>query len=77
MKERIMEILKANCALPENISEKSQFLMLSIDSLSFINFLVEVENEFGIEFKIEEWLITHWETVGEFIRSAEEMYAEK
>ena len=77
MKERIMEILAANCALPENITEKSQFSMLSIDSLSFINFLVEVENEFGIEFEIEELLITHWETVGEFIRSAEEKYAEK
>ena len=77
MKEKILQLLQNQCALPEDIREESEFALLSLDSLSFICFLVEVEQELGIEFEIEEMAVQQWGTVGDFLKKAEEKYAEK
>ena len=42
---------------------------LSTDSLSFIEFLVRVEETFNIEFEAEELDINVWETVGDIIKA--------
>lgn len=68
MKERVIQLLRDACALPEEIGEDTQLQSLSLDSLSFIEFLVNVENEFGIEFEPEDLVRERWNTVGEFIK---------
>ena len=76
MKERIIQLLRDTCALPEEIGEDTLLQTLSLDSLSFIECLVNVENEFGIEFEPDDLMLANWETVGKFIKSAEGKYAE-
>ena len=68
MKERIIQLLQDACALPEEIGEDTPLQSLSLDSLSFIEFLINVENEFGIEFEPEDLVRERWDTVGEFIK---------
>lgn len=68
MKERIIQLLRDTCALPEEIGEDTLLQTLSLDSLSFIEFLVNVENEFGIEFEPEDLMLENWKTVGELIQ---------
>lgn len=78
MKERIIQLLQDACALEEKrITSRTDLKELSLDSLSFIDFLVNVENEFGIEFAPEELMLGYWKTVGEFVSMAEVKYAEK
>ena len=48
MKEKVIKILKNACALPEEISEESELKLLSLDSLSFVGAVVEIEETFGI-----------------------------
>ena len=54
--EEIVRIFGEACALDENVTEESRLKELSLDSLSFISALVRIEEE----------------TVGDFIKGAEE-----
>ena len=68
MKEKIIELLREACALEEKrITAKTKLKDLSLDSLSFIEFLVHVEEEFGIEFDDEELYIGKWEGIEDII----------
>lgn len=60
------------CAFTEDITEKSKINELSIDSLSFVEALVRIEDEFGIEFDIDETAELYSSTAGEFYRLIEE-----
>ena len=73
MREEIICILRENCALPEEeVFESSVLSELSLDSLSFIDALVKIEEISGIEFDMEELDLSRWERVEDIIRSVEE-----
>ncbi len=55
MKERIIKIVRDCCALTEvNMTPASEIKELSLDSLSFVELIVKLETEFGIEFEDEQ-----------------------
>ena len=54
MRERILCLLREACALGEAADEESRFEQLSLDSLSYVAFLVQLEEEFGIEIPSED-----------------------
>ena len=70
--EKIIRIVRESCALEEAVTEDSRLGELSLDSLSFISALVQIEDETEIEFEIEELNIDGWETVGNLIKVVEE-----
>lgn len=65
MKDRIIEIVQKACALPEDITENTALRSLSLDSLSFVEMLVELENAFGVEFDIDAFDALYNGTVGD------------
>lgn len=72
MKERVIEIIQNACALEEKITLASELKLLSLDSLSFIEVIVEIEDATGVEFDIDELGLFNWETVGDIVNSVEE-----
>ena len=73
MNDLIIRILRESCALPEEeVFESSVLSELSLDSLSFIDALVKIEEISGIEFDMEELDMARWERVEDIIRSVEE-----
>ena len=54
MREKVCEFIKKHCALEEEVTEESKLRELSLDSLSFVQVVVDIEAEMGIEFEIEE-----------------------
>ncbi len=72
MKEKIVEIIQNACALEEEITTESELKLLSLDSLSFVGAVVEIEEEFGLEFELDELGIFNWKTVGDIIKNVEE-----
>ncbi len=77
MKDKVMRILQDACALTEEIAEESELKMLSLDSLSFVGAVVEMEKEFGIEFEPDELMMSGWITAGDVIRAVEEKCAKR
>ena len=63
MNEIIINIIKDNLALKEEVKENTNLSNLSLDSLSFINTLVTIEEVFSITFTDEELNINNFETV--------------
>ncbi|MCI8459580.1 MAG: acyl carrier protein [Clostridia bacterium] len=77
MKEKITAILQNACALPEEISQESELKTLSLDSLSFVGAIVELEREYDIEFEPDELAVSEWITAGDVIRAVEEKCKKK
>lgn len=78
MKEKIIEIIRNACALEENdITSQTKLEDLSLDSLSFVEAIVNIEQEFDIEFEIDQGDLVYWETVGDIILKVKELYCEK
>ena len=67
MSDKIINIIKGFCALKEDITIDTYISDLSLDSLSFISIIVEIEDTFNIEFDIETLDIKTWNTVGDII----------
>ena len=67
MSNKIISIIKEFCALGEEITIDTYISDLSLDSLSFISIIVEIEDTFNIEFDIETLDIKAWNTVGDII----------
>lgn len=67
MEDKIIDIIKGECALDEDITIDTYISDLSLDSLSFIRIIVEIENTFNIEFDIETLDKKAWNTVGDII----------
>lgn len=49
MKEKVIEIIQNACAIDEEVTPESELKLLSLDSLSFVEAIVEIENYFGID----------------------------
>ena len=77
MNEKIIEIIKRNCALDDEITIESELKLLSLDSLTFVTILVEIEELYNIEFDIEKLNIKSWDTVIDLIKEVEKMRNEK
>lgn len=74
MKEKIIEIIRNACALEEkNITLQTKLKDLSLDSLSFIEAIVKIEQTFDIEFEFEQAELSYWESIGDIILKAEEL----
>ena len=67
MKEIIINIIKDNLALKEEINEDTNLSNLSLDSLSFITTLVTIEEVFSISFTDEELNINNFKNVNDLI----------
>lgn len=77
MKEKVIEIIQNACALEEEITPDSELKLLSIDSLSFVLAVTELEEQFGIEFEIDELGVFNWKTVGDILKAVEGKLNEK
>ena len=77
MKEKIIGIIQKGCALEETVSPESELKALSLDSLSFVAVLVAIEEEFQIEFELDELDMGAWNTVADVIKAAEEKADDK
>lgn len=77
MNENIIEIIKKNCALDDEITIDSELKLLSLDSLTFVTILVEIEELYNIEFDIEKLDIKSWKSVNDLIKEVEKMCNEK
>ena len=72
MKTKIIERLRQVCALEEErVTLKTKLEDLSLDSLSFIELLVLLEEDFRIEFAEEELNIRAWKCVGDIVNAVE------
>ena len=67
MKEIIINIINDNLALKEEVKENTNLSNLSLDSLSFINALVTIEEVFSITFSDEELNIDNFKNVSDLI----------
>ena len=75
MRNEALELIRETCGAEEpELSEESPFCELSIDSLSFVELIVRVEEAFGIEFEDEELSVYAWRLTGDFIDAAEKNY---
>lgn len=72
----IIKIIKKNCALDDDVTFDSKFFELSIDSLSFISVIVEIEECFGIDCG-DGLVMSEYETVGDLIKFSEGKINEK
>lgn len=68
MTEIIINIIKDNLALKEEIKEDTNLSNLSLDSLSFINTLVTIEEVFSITFTDEELNIDNFKNVSDLVK---------
>ena len=72
MNERVIEIVQKACALSEEITIDSELKILSLDSLSYVEMLVEIENTFGVEFDIDVYDRLYNGTVGDIVQAVKE-----
>ena len=77
MKERVLEIIRNACAIDEEVTLSSELKLLSLDSLTFVGIVVELEEEFGVEFELDELGIFDWKTVGDIVKNLEDKVNEK
>ena len=54
---------------PENITPESNFETLGIDSLDVVEMIMELENEYGVEFDLENQNISSFKELADFIES--------
>lgn len=67
MNEIIINIINDNLALKEEVKENTNLSNLSLDSLSFINALVTIEEVFSITFNDEELNIDNFKNVSDLV----------
>ena len=77
MTEEVFALLAQSCALEEDIKPDSELKELSLDSLSFVEFIVRAEEAFGIEFDDEDLDVGRWKTVGACAEKIEELCRRK
>ena len=67
----ILELIRAHTAFDEEIHADTPISSLSLDSLSFINLLVAIEEEYGVEFGDEELTRDRYASAGDLISAVE------
>ena len=75
--ERVVEIIKNYLDTDEIVSPESIISALSLDSLSFIEALVQIEDEFGIEFPDDMLTRNKYDTLADIAATAGELIANK
>ena len=74
MIKRITELVQTACACTENIELETPIGEISLDSLSFIELIVSIEEEFEIQFEDEDLNIRDYATVGDLFDKVVGMY---
>lgn len=75
---KVMNMIRESCAEKECcVTKQTSFADLSIDSLSFVELVVGVEDAFEISFDDSELILSDWKTVGNFIRRIKQKLQEK
>ena len=70
--QKIIKIIRGCCALTEEgIMPETEIKAISLDSLSFVQLIVNLETEFKIEFKDEQLNIYDYATVKDIIGTVE------
>lgn len=77
MKEKIIKVIQKACAIKEDVTPESELKLLSLDSLSFVGAIVEIEEIFSVEFEIDELSVSDWKTVEDIIKGVEKKINEK
>lgn len=72
MTEKIIELICQACAIEESVGVNTEIKTLSIDSLSFVELLVCIEEEFDIEFEFNELDKYNWIFVEDIIKTVED-----
>lgn len=68
MKEKIIEIIRNACALEENdITPETRLKDISLDSLSFIEAIVNIEQTFDIEFEEDCFDVYEWDKIADLV----------
>lgn len=68
VREDILEVIRNSCAADEQLlSEESTFDEISIDSITFVDMIVELEDKYHIQFDDEELNIYGWNKIQDFI----------
>ena len=71
--KKIIKIMQECCAVADDISPATEFKTISIDSLSFVRLIVNLESEFNIEFEPEKLNIYDYKIVNDIIKAAENL----
>ncbi len=72
MKEKVINIIRDACALEEYVDENTELKTLSLDSLSFVSVIAELEDVFEIEFDLYYLVFETWDCVEDIIKAVEE-----
>lgn len=71
-REQVLEELRQSCAADAlSVTECSLFCEIGLDSLSFVELIVKLEDKYGIRFKDEELNVYDWNSVKGFIDTVE------
>ena len=67
IEREILMLIKSACAGNEQITVADKWKDLSIDSLSFVELVVNIEDRFNVSFIDEELSIHNWKTVNDMV----------
>ena len=71
IEQEIVKLMIEVGELTDNIGLDTTFKEIEIESLNFITIIVEIEDNFGIEFDDENMLTSNYKTVGDFVNYVE------
>lgn len=73
MNDNIIKLIKNKVLLDENVNLNTKLTDLSLDSLSFIELLLEIEEMYKIEFNDSSLYIDNYKTVNDLINKIKEL----
>lgn len=73
MNDNIIKLIKNKVLFDENVNLNTKLTDLSLDSLSFIELLLEIEEMYKIEFNDSSLYIDNYKTVNDLINKIKEL----
>lgn len=73
MNDTIIKLIKNKVLIDEKVNLNTKFTDLSLDSLSFIELLLEIEEMYKIEFNDSSLYIDNYKTVNDLINKIKEL----
>lgn len=73
MNDTIIKLIKNKVLFDENVNLNTKLTDLSLDSLSFIELLLEIEEMYKIEFNDSSLYIDNYKTVNDLINKIKEL----
>lgn len=67
IEQEIVRLMIEVGELPDNIGLDNTFKEIGVESINFITIIVEIEDDFGIEFDDENMISSNYQTVGDFV----------